>query len=454
MKHESKTEVFITGHINVIEVSQPEDQWKKLWGVLAGGKLALSELKTSERPKYMINVENVELHPAVKETGRILAFKIVDKGQSLIILEPLNITDMGRWVSSLFAAIQGLPNYQLAIAKAERETKMQPSESKESDIQETVRKTSISQTSETKDILYTVKVKDLTKLFEQLASTNEAQKERHATVKRSMSNPNLTTRPPLAVNKPPVAEVVTVKKEEVKLIETMPDITETLVIKESATSTETQQNDTATILETVVSHQGAYLEQESEKAVLANLLNPVLAIKRYQKQKQLISRLEVTMKTVIEKVKRQQKSLKETEEAIKELESQSTTSDDYDDVAKLQAQKAQLQYHISQSETSIEEYKASIQEAEEELEKLSKVINDNLSMQTEKAYEYVTVIKKQIPVSIYYANDDHEELHQTNHFINSSNTHISNSKNEPEWIAKARRKSEVMQRLAEEGMLN
>lgn len=365
---------------------------------------------------------------------------------------------MGRWVSSLFAAIQGLANYQLAIAKLEDETKVQ-SVVKENGQQPTARKRYASQSSHPKDIRYTVKVKELAKIFEQLSSTNEAKAERNVTVKRSYSSPNLATKSSSAANleatKPLIVDVI--KKEEVKLVETMPDITEQLPITEPLRNTEVHLHETIVGLDKIVSHQGAYMDQESEKSVLTNLINPVLAVKRYEKQKQLIQRLEVTMKTVIEKVKRQQKSLEETEAAIKELESQSTTSDDYDDVAKLRNQKANLQDHILQSEANIEDYKTSIQAAEEELQQLSKIINDsdNQITSTVKTHEHIRVIKKKTPVSMtVYMTDDHEEVHQSNHVTTSSTIEITSSSNEPEWIAKARQKSETMKRLAEEGMLD
>lgn len=75
------------------------------------------------------------------------------------------------------------------------------------------------------------------------------------------------------------------------------------------------------------------MEQAEERVVLSNVNNPALAKQKLIKQEQQIQRLEVTVKSIIERVERQKKALDETNAIIKKLKSQATGPEDEKEIS-------------------------------------------------------------------------------------------------------------------------
>lgn len=77
-------------YVNVAEddSTQKQKSWSKKWGELLEDTLYVyPNRKPNTQLQNKYKIKGCEIHPAVKETGRILAFKIVNNDKVVIILE-------------------------------------------------------------------------------------------------------------------------------------------------------------------------------------------------------------------------------------------------------------------------------------------------------------------------------------------------------------------------------
>lgn len=455
----NQPEVLIKEYINVSETCTPKANWSKKWGELIEDTLYLypSNVPNSQA-EYKFVVKGIEIQPAVKETSHMLAFKLVANNRLVIVLEPLNINDMGRWISNLFAAVQGLSGSSVFQNNHVKATK----EIKQSQLPTFEEKPS-----------FLINVRSLAAKFEKLSESEVKSKE---PVKRSKSTPNLAesdhSDSMIILNSESSATNGTSTR-----IENKDD--DAVQYRKKRNSVDLRDPSRPVTLTRVKSWRGPYISQDEERAILKQVTNPYLAKRNLVKQEQKIQRLEVTVKAIIERVERQKKTLNETKFTLREFKSQATEAQDHKEIESLEEQCSTLQEQIDQSEQSIKEYKEEIHKLEEEMIEISKHINweekksanitptspsirksslgANVTTNIAAAATTTTVTTisstsseevKAVPAPRQNGNDEENSAHH------SSEEEEEVDMNAPAWVREAQRKSKnAFKILSRQGML-
>jgi len=434
-------ELLLSEYVNVTETGTLKSAWNKKWGEIVEDVLYLyPSNKQNTQASHKIKIRGFEIHPAAKETGRILAFKLVNKNTCAIVLEPLNIQDMGRWISSLFAAIQGyyISNNLLIIetSKPKEETK-------------NVQKAKNSGEPEVQDARpgFLVNVRSLAQKFEKLAVPEPAEKPQPKdALSRSVSTPNLTHNENIIILSSN-GEVNGEKQTEIK--------TST---NRHSTSIEVQQVQ-GSASKHVKNYKGPYMAQDEEKVVLDTLTNPYLAKRKLVKQEQQIQRLEATVKSISERIARQKKVLGETKFAIQDLKSQSTDSQDQSDIIAMEEQSAMLQKQITQSESSIKDYNQTIHQLEDEMIDLSKYITwdkqDGVKVEKKEVKLVAQQDGRDTAVAIQARTEVKENGSTSEAAVNAKEDSSDEEElgmGAPAWAREAQRKSRAFKKLEKQGI--